>query len=282
MSALPKSEIKAITKLLKSDDELESRLLKEQLETFDEGVLRDIESEIPPSDQKLKETFLKLVLNIRREKLKQDFAKWASDPLGTLEEGVFLVASFNNPFVDKDKYFNILEDWSKKLSENLKKVKLPNDSASIVNEINHFIFMDLGFRGNRKEYYDPNNSFIDKVIEEKLGNPILLSVIYILITNRLGLPVKGVNMPAHFLVQYTDSLDPIYVDPFNEGELITKTDCKERITALNLSWSESYLSNPTNKQIVSRIIQNLINIYHNKGEIELKELLEDYIKALKI
>ena len=119
------------------------------------------------------------------------------------------------------------------------------------------------------------------IIEKKLGNPILLSVIYLLTTKRLGLPFSGVNIPAHFVVQFFDPLEPIYVDPFNQGEIITKSICQERIKALKLTWQEEYLSSPTNKQIIARIMQNLINIYHSEGEFELKEYLEEYLNVLK-
>lgn len=281
MPSLPSSEIKAIVKLLQSKDESTSKLLEEQLRTFDSSLLKDIESEISQSDRTLREQFFEIILRIKREKLKEEFPKWGTSKLSNLEEGVFLLASFNNPFINVYSYSSLFDSWAKELAKNLEKLKLPQDSTSIINEVNHYLFMELGFRGNKKDYYNPNNSFLDKVIDTKLGNPILLSVIYLAITTRLGLPFSGVNMPAHFLVQYTDSFDPIFIDPFNEGEIITKEMCKERVKSLKLAWSESFLETPTNNQMIIRIMQNLINIYDESGETELKEYLESYVRALK-
>jgi len=281
MNALPKSEIKAITKLLKTNDESTTSLLKEQLKTFDIKLLKEIEAEIPKGDDSLREGFLSLITEIKREKLKEEFSRWSGNKLSTLEEGIFLIALFNNPLIDTENYSKVLDKWSLELKQHLEKVKVPGDVTSIVNEINHFLFMELGFKGNKKDYYDPSNSFIDVVIDQKSGNPILLSIIYMLVTNKIGLPIKGVNMPAHFLVQYLDTFEPIYVDPFGQGELVTREVCKDRIKSLKLEWQESYLTAPTDKQIILRVMQNLINIYNDTGQVDLKECLESYIKALK-
>lgn len=281
MKTLPRSEIKAITKLLKTIDKETFKLLEEQFKTFDIKTLKEINSEIPLDDIELQRNFLELALRIKREQLKSDFNNWSKNNSNDLEEGIFLVATFANPLLDMEYYFKLISNWVGLISNNLKKIKLKNDPTSIINEINHFLFMELGFKGNKNNFYDPENSFIDKVIEKKSGNPILLSVIYLLITKRIDLSFSGVNMPAHFLVQYKDFFEPIFIDPFNQGEIITKSMCQERIKALKLTWQEDYLSSPTNKQIIVRILQNLINIYQNNKQFDLKEYLEDYINLIK-
>ena len=281
MSSFSQSEIKAIGKLLKTSDENTIKLLEEQLKKFDTKTLKKINDELPLDDISLRKQFLDLILEIKREQLKKEFATWSKDNLDSLEAGVFLIASFNNPFLDAEHYSDVLNKMSADLNEKLKTVKLNNDPTSIINEVNHFLFMELKFKGNKASYYDPENSFIDKVIDRKLGNPILLSVIYLLITKRLGLPFIGVNMPAHFLVQYTDGFEPIFIDPFNQGEIITKSDCQERIKTLKLMWQEDYLSAPSNKQIITRMMQNLVNIYQSEGMFELKEYLENYVNIVK-
>lgn len=281
MKSIPQSEIKAIGRLLKDSDESTMKLLEEQIKTFDINVLKEINDELPLDDITCRKHFLDLLLKMRRERLSKDFDNWSKNTLNDLEYGVFLVASFNNPLLSFEFYSNILSSWSNKLGQNLKNIKLKNDPTSIINEVNHFIFMELGFKGNKESYYDPENSFIDKVIEKKKGNPILLSTIYLLITKRLGLPFLGVNMPAHFLVQYIDTIEPIFIDPFGQGEIITRADCQERIKILKLTWQEDYLTSPNNKQIVTRMMQNLINIYNSEGLFELKEQLEYYVNIVK-
>ena len=281
MASIPQSEIKAIGKLLKSSDEITLKLLEEQLKTFDHATLKKINDELPLDDISLRKQFLDLVHRINTEKLKTEFHSWSTKESDNLEKGALLIASFSNPLISFDHYSKILHEWAILLEKNLKDIKIKNDPTSIINEINHFIFMEIGFKGNKENYYEHDNSYIDKVIDRKLGNPILLSVIYLLITKKLGLPFSGVNMPAHFLVQYNDTLEPIFIDPFNQGEIVTKADCQERIKALKLIWQDDYLASPSNKQIITRIIQNLINIYNSEGNFDLKEYLENYLNILK-
>ena len=281
MASFPKSEIKAIGKLLKNSDDGTLKLLEEQFKKFDIKTLKEINDELPLDDIESRKKFLCLAHNIKREHLKKDFESWTRNNSNDLEEGVFLVTSFDNPLLNKSYYTDILNTWKETIKSNIKRIKLKEDPTSLINEINHFLFMEIGFKGNKENYYDPENSFLDKVIDRKLGNPILLSMIYLLLTKRLELPFYGVNMPAHFLVQYADSGEPIYIDPFNQGELITRSDCQERIKSLKLTWQEDYLSNPSNKQIIARMIQNLINIYHSEGQFELKEYLETYVNIVK-
>lgn len=281
MTTLPISEIKAFAKLLKSKDDSIENLLEEQIKTFDNELLQLVNSEIPLDDTELKSRFIRLVSNVKREKTKEEFVNWSNNKQSSLEDGIFLIASVNNPLMDIGYYKNLLNDWARQLLKNIEDVKLQEDTSSIINEVNHFLFMELGFKGNKKNYYDVENSYIDRVIDKKIGNPILLSTIYLLVTNRMSLPFKGVNMPAHFIVQYLDEIEPIYVDPFNQGEIITKDICRERIKNLNLAWSDAFLATPTNKQVLIRVVQNLINIYQDQGESEKQEYFESIIKILK-
>ena len=280
MHSIPQSEVKAIANLLKSSDINTLKLVEEQLKTFNIKTLKEINDKLPLDDIEARRLFSNIVLKIKREGLKEDFKAWSKTNPNDLEAGVFLIASFSNPFLSSEQCLETLSGWRNILNVNLKKIKLQNDPTSIINEINHFMFMELGFKGNKENYYDVENSFIDKVIDKRLGNPILLSVIYLLLTTKLGLSFGGVNMPAHFLVQYLDAFEPIFIDPFNQGEIITKADCKEKIKTLKLVWQEDYLSSPTVKQIILRIMQNLINIYHSEGQLELKGYFESYVNIL--
>ena len=112
METLPKSEIKAITKLLKANDEGTLRLLEEQFKNFDTKILKDINDEISLDDIELKKNFLDLALKIKQEQLKTDFSKWSKGNSSDLEDGVFLLANFINPLLDKKHYSNLLSEWA--------------------------------------------------------------------------------------------------------------------------------------------------------------------------
>ena len=79
------------------------------------------------------------------------------------------------------------------------------------------LFEEEGFRGNRMEYYDPRNSFLNNVIDRRMGIPITLSIVYLEVGWRLGIPLHGVNFPGHFLVRYAGEAVQLLVDPFQSG-----------------------------------------------------------------
>lgn len=127
-----------------------------------------------------------------------------------------------------------------------------------------FLFQTDGFRGNRKDYTDPRNSYLNQVLERRLGLPISLSVIFIDVAEQLGLPVAGIGLPGHFIVSVAGANEPVYLDPFNIGRRLTVADCAElaqnamgRAAGFNPDW----LRPAAQPDIVARMINNLRGFY---------------------
>jgi regulator of sirC expression with transglutaminase-like and TPR domain len=134
--------------------------------------------------------------------------------------------------------------------------------------LNHFLFVQCGFAGNNKNYYDARNSFLNEVIDRRTGIPITLSIVYCEVAQRLGLPVYGVGFPGHFLAKYV--ADPeIIIDPFF-GRIITAAECAERhrgIYGPNARFDRALLRPATPREIVVRILSNLKQIFIEKGDL---------------
>jgi regulator of sirC expression with transglutaminase-like and TPR domain len=138
------------------------------------------------------------------------------------------------------------------------------EPVAIISGLNDYLFRELGFRGNEEDYYDPRNSFLNDVIERRKGIPITLSVIYLEITRRLGLPFYGVGLPGHFLLKYDDNRHVIFIDPFHSGRILEVEDCRElgrSIGGDGAEVTEEHLRALTNRQIVIRMLNNLRTIY---------------------
>lgn len=134
------------------------------------------------------------------------------------------------------------------------------DPVRIVREINTHMFETMGFQGNRESYYDPRNSFLNDVIDRRLGIPITLSVIYIEVGRLVGLPISGVGMPGHFIVQYTAQPEPFWIDPFERGTMMTRDACVERLQKLygdQLPWQDTFLAPISDHDILRRMLNNL-------------------------
>ena len=98
--------------------------------------------------------------------------------------------------------------------------------------LNHVLFDGMNLRGNREDYYDPRNSFLNDVLDRGLGIPITLSIVYMEVARRVGFSLSGVGMPGHFLLKYYDDGREKLIDCFNRGDLLSRQDCQTRLNEI--------------------------------------------------
>ena len=126
-----------------------------------------------------------------------------------------------------------------------------------------------GFGPPHDDYYDPRNSLIDKVLARRRGIPITLAVVGLEVGRRIGVPMAGVGMPGHFLLQ--DKVDrTIFIDPFHGGRLLQEADCRQlfhQVTGGGSEWSSELLAPVGNLSIVTRILNNLRVVYTRRQDL---------------
>ena len=186
-----------------------------------------------------------------------------------LAEGALLIALETNPELDVDACLQHLDGMAEAVSGGL---GMELEPRRIVSRLNSCLFKEHGLRGNRRDYYDPRNSFLNEVLDRKVGIPITLSIIYIDVGRGVGLPVSGVGLPGHFIVRYGAHPEPFYVDPFHTGKLLSAKDCAERVKEIygrDMPWQDSFLDPVSDLHILSRVLNNLKVIYVRKGAHEL-------------
>lgn len=139
-----------------------------------------------------------------------------------------------------------------------------------------FLFIQERFRGNAQEYNDPRNSYLNEVLERRLGIPISLSAIYIAIAGRLGLPAQGVGLPGHFIVSLPAPGGDIYIDPFHGGSRLSLEDCAQLVrqsSGYEGDLQSEWLQPMAPHAILTRMLNNLRIIYYQ---------LEDWDTALAV
>lgn len=144
------------------------------------------------------------------------------------------------------------------------------DPCRIIAALNYTLFNVEDFCGNREDYYDPKNSFLNDVIDRKRGIPITLSVLYMEIARRVGLNLHGVGFPSHFLVKYLGKAEEIVIDPFNRGEVCLLAELESLLNAVyrgKLAFQTEFLSPLSKKQILRRMLNNLKAIYVRGGDL---------------
>lgn len=197
---------------------------------------------------------------------RQLFTQEVQQPDGQihLERAALYIALEEYPSLDVDAYVNGLDTMAADVLE-----QLPGDlyPMKVLRTINQYLFEDLGFTGNRTEYYDPRNSFLNEVIDRRTGIPITLSLVYLAIAERIGFPMIGVNMPGHFLIRPAVDEMEVFVDPFHQGEILFSQDCEELLVKVfdrRVELRPEYVESISNRQFLGRLLTNLKVIYINE------------------
>ena len=199
------------------------------------------------------------------------FAAYIEQPAGEqrLAEGALLIALEAYPELDVAACLRRLDAVARAVSASL---GMELEPRRIVSRLNACLFKEHGLRGNRRDYYDPRNSFLNEVLDRKAGIPITLSIIYIDVGRAIGLPVSGVGLPGHFVVRYGARPEPFYVDPFHTGKLLSAQDCADRVKEIygrDMAWQDAFLDEVDDLRILARVLNNLKVIYVRKGAHEL-------------
>ena len=150
--------------------------------------------------------------------------------------------------------------------------------------LNRVLFEEEGLRGNRDDYYDPRNSFLNDVLDRKLGIPITLSVVYMEVARRIGFPLAGTAMPGHFLLKHYDVLSgEIIIDAFNRGRVLTSSDCRTRLNEIyhgEMEFKPEFLRPVTHREILTRMLNNLRQIYFTQRNFRKGLMVLDLLLAI--
>jgi regulator of sirC expression with transglutaminase-like and TPR domain len=194
-----------------------------------------------------------------------------------LEQSVLLLSRTQYPEINMGGYSALLDYFAGELHERL---DLNGDPVLILKTVNEYLFRHLGFAGDDKNFHDPENSYLSRVLDRRLGNTFSLSLVYLLVARRLRLPVAGIGLPGHFLCRYQSSRGEIYVDAFRSGRLLSKADCIKHVVQLRHRFDEGCLAPVSSRRILLRICANLHQIYTQKKSPEQVDRLQRYLVAL--
>ncbi|MBW4473586.1 MAG: transglutaminase-like domain-containing protein [Stenomitos rutilans HA7619-LM2] len=185
-----------------------------------------------------------------------------------LERAALYLAQEDYPALDVEEYLKVLDNMATDVEG-----RSPNESYPLkkMQAINRYLYDELEFVGNTTDYYDPRNSFLNEVIDRRTGIPITLSLVYLSITRRIGLPMVGINMPGHFLIRPVIEDAEICVDAFHQGEILFPQDCEERLAQVYghpVALNPAFLQPVTTRQYLSRMLTNLKVVYIDRGDFQ--------------
>lgn len=265
------------------------------LDEPDQTIYRDVENRIlaygTDARDLLKEANSQTTDEIRRVRIqellskinflyiKQELQKWKNSKEQDLLTGMLLIAEYRYPELNKEKIRQKIDLIRKDIWLEL------NNNITALEEIkilNHVIFDIHGFKANKENFYAPENSFINDLLDFKQGNPISLSVLYSILAQKLDVPVYGVNLPEHFVLAYIDSPAPqtagiedilFYINAFNGGIVFTRKEISDFLSKIEITPQDYHFIPCSNSVILERVINNLIHTYHhNKQQKKVIEL----------
>ncbi len=172
-----------------------------------------------------------------------------------------------DPHLDISKYLQCMDQLAREVGNRRDPA---GDVYHALAALNHVLFRQHGFAGNRDNYYDPRNSFLNEVLDRKIGIPITLSVLYMEVARRIDVPVDGIGFPGHFLVKSHDGEEQIFIDPFHRGEIKLTEDLGQMLEKLygrKVALRAHFLEPVGKKQILKRMLANLKAIYLKNNSV---------------
>src|SRR5438128_1803445 len=222
---LSESQRTALIKLLSDEDPAVYHLVREKILSFGQTASAWVRPHVLSGDPILRRRAQEIIDYLARQSADNRFLAFCLSQHGEdldLEQGAWLLSQTQYPDINVAAYQALFDSYAADLRE---RIDFGSGAEGILTTINQYLFGELAFRGNEQNYYEPDNSYLNCVLDRRTGNPISLCLVYLLIGRRLRLPIAGIGMPGHFLTRYQSSTGEIYIDAFNQGKLLTKADC---------------------------------------------------------
>jgi len=184
----------------------------------------------------------------------------ASTPLDIVDAAL-VVAAEEYPDLDLDAERHRVQQLGTEAARRIRDLSNP---FARVDALRHYLYEELGFRGNNDDYYDPRNSFLNEVVDRRTGIPLTLSILYVAIARRAGMDARGVGLPGHFVTRIDDGGRRLLVDPFHGGGVISEEDCRRlvaRATGRPALFRPEALEGASATEMLGRLLRNLKRIY---------------------
>lgn len=269
-------ELKALVALLDDEDYEVLTHVEERIISYGNPIIPHLELAWEKSfDPNVQRRLEDLIHTLQFESLKARLSKWHDSSERDLTEGMWIIATYQYPDLSLESIQEGLQQIYYDSWLAFKADVHPYDQVRILNSV---LFNKLKFRANTKNFHSPANSMINRVLETKRGNPISLCVVYLLVAQRLKMPVYGVNLPSLFILTFKQDDLQFYINAFSRGLIFSAQDIDSYIKQMKLSPDDMFYQPCQNIDIIRRMLRNLTVSFEKLDEFEkadeVKQLLE--------
>lgn len=276
---ITEGEIKALIYLLDDEDKVVTQSVYNKIKSLGDEIIPHLEKEWEKCmDGETQKKIENLIHTLQYNGLKNKLTNWKNNGSVDLLEGLWLIATYQYPDLELSKLKENFEQLYYETWLEMQNGELaPHDQVRMLNSA---IFNKLKFSGNSKNYYSPSNSMINIVLESKRGNHISVSMVYLLIAQKLKFPIYGVNLPIIFVLSYKNEDNQFFINPFNKGIVFSKSDVISFLEQNNLQPLPAYYEPCNNLEIVIRMFRNLIVAFEKMGEKEKVKEVQELLATL--
>lgn len=263
---MTKKEIKALISLLDDIDYEVASHVEQKIVSLGESIIPFLEEEWEETlDSELQKKIEDLIHNLQFEGLLQRLQDWKEGGGKDLVEGMWLVNTYLYPDVELSTLNKAIDQLYFDAWTHMKENMHPYDQVKALNSV---LFREKRFSANTKNFHSPSNSMLHLALETRRGNPLTLCVIYMTIAQRLDMPVYGVNLPNLFILTYKLGDVQFYINVYNKGLMLSKTDIDNYILQLNLNPVDIFYEPCSNLEIIKRALRNLAFSFEKTNDLE--------------
>jgi regulator of sirC expression with transglutaminase-like and TPR domain len=275
-----REDLKAMISLLDDSDIEVVNIVENNIKNLGHEIIPILEKEwerngLNPVLQKKIED---LVHDLHLSNLSADLESWKNNNHTDLMTGLWLIAKYQYPDLKVETLNQEIKNIQMKVWVNTHEKMHPNDMVKILNDV---IFEQLKFEPNIKNFHSPSNSMFNLVLSQKKGNPVALSCLFILLAQRLDLPIYGVNLPNLFVLIFDYPGYRFYLNPFNRGQVFLEKDIDDYLKQMNIEPNEKYYKSCSNIEIIKRILTNLSFAYQKIGEEDKQNEVNQFLKIFE-
>ncbi|MFC2101747.1 transglutaminase-like domain-containing protein [Bacteroidota bacterium] len=282
------NQLSALINLLDEPDDRSFEIIREKIFAFGEQAVPSLETAWENSFDEIVQGRIEWIIHqIQQSGFRQELVDWMKLGSSDLLKGFLLISRSNYPELNAQEITVKLEQMKMdawlELNDNL--TALEN-----VKVLNHIFYDMHKFEGNRINLYAPTNQYINTVLETRKGSPLTLGILYLILAQKLNLPIQGVNLPQHFILAYTTELyhpgketsDVLfYINPFNKGAVFTRREIDLFINQMKLKPEPSFFTPCSNVDIIQRLVNNMVLTYTQLGNPDKVDELNALLKLMQ-
>lgn len=277
MSGLDETQLRSLVTLLDDEDPRSYNQVRRQVLGIGSAILPFLEELRARCGPGLAARVDEVAAEVRFRALRSEFAALAADRQPDLEAGALLLSRFGHAGADAAVYRAWLDRIAASVAEDIREDAEPLEAVRVLSS---HLFQSLGFAGNETRYYDPDNSYLSRVIDTRRGIPVTLSVLFLLLAKRLSLPVYGVGTPGHFLIGFREDGEQRFLDAFQKGRIMALPEVKRMLVRNGYDYRPEFTRAVGPRDILVRMMRNLISIYQKMGAVSRAERLSTLVEIV--